>query len=79
MGGYNGSGVAVNGGKRQRRGGNDIYDIGSHGISHRRRRPQDAHPAGNYADNNYIHHTGVFYKQGVGIASTAWATGPRTT
>ncbi len=24
-------------------------------------------PAGNYADNNYIHHIGVFYKQGVGI------------
>ena len=25
-------------------------------------------PADNYADNNYIHHIGVFYKQGVGIA-----------
>ena len=25
-------------------------------------------PAGNYADNNYIHHIGVFFKQGVGVS-----------
>lgn len=28
-------------------------------------------PANNYADNNYIHHTGIYYKQGAGI----WLTG----
>lgn len=48
--------------------GNDIYEIGSHGVSIGGGDRITLTPAGNYADNNYIHHVGVFYKQGVGIS-----------
>ena len=48
--------------------GNDISDVGSHGISLSGGDRVSLTPADNYADNNYIHHIGVLYKQGVGIA-----------
>ena len=48
--------------------GNDISDVGSHGISLSGGDRVTLTPAENYADNNYIHHIGVLYKQGVGIA-----------
>lgn len=67
-GDYNGSGIAVNGGFRNGVVGNDIYEIGSHGISISGGDRITLTPAENYADNNYIHHVGVFYKQGVGIS-----------
>jgi hypothetical protein len=69
-GDYNGSGVIVNRGIGNAIAGNDIYQIGSHGISLSGGDRATLTPAGNYADNNYIHHTGVFYKQGVGISMT---------
>jgi hypothetical protein len=69
-GDYNGSGVSVNGGTDNGVAGNDIYQIGASGISLSGGDRATLTPAGNYADNNYIHHVGVFYKQGVGINMT---------
>jgi len=68
VGDYNGSGVAVNGGSRNGVVGNDIYEIGSNGVSLSGGDRITLTAAGNYADNNYIHHVGVFYKQGVGVS-----------
>jgi hypothetical protein len=68
VGDYRGSGVAVNGGTGNGVVGNDIYATGSHGISLSGGDRITLTAAGNYADNNYIHHTGVYYKQGVGIS-----------
>jgi hypothetical protein len=62
VGDYRGNGVAVNGVA-----GNDISEIGASGITIAGRDRVMLQAAGNYADNNYIHHTGVFYKQGIGI------------
>jgi hypothetical protein len=67
-GDYGGSGVSVSGGKRNGVVGCDIYEIGSHGVALSGGDRITLTPAENYADNNYIHHTGVFYKQGVGIS-----------
>jgi len=64
---YNGSGVGVAGGFKNGVVGNDIYEIGSSGISLYGGDRKKLISAENYADNNYIHHVGVFYKQGVGI------------
>jgi len=62
-----GSGVLVDGGHRNGVVGNDIYEVGSNGISISGGDRKTLTPAENYADNNYIHHTGVFNKQGLGI------------
>ena len=69
-GDYGGSGVSVNGGTDNGVAGNDISAVGSHGIVLSGGDRATLTPAGNYADNNYIHHTGVYYKQGVGISMT---------
>ncbi len=66
-GDYTGSGVSVVGGKDNGVAGNDIYEIGSHGVALSGGDRITLTSAGNYADNNYIHHVGVFYKQGVGV------------
>jgi hypothetical protein len=66
-GDYNGSAVDVNGGRDNGVIGNDIYEIGSNGVSISGGDRITLTAANNYADNNYIHHVGVFYKQGVGI------------
>ncbi|MDQ3814582.1 MAG: right-handed parallel beta-helix repeat-containing protein, partial [Armatimonadota bacterium] len=68
VGDYNGSGISVNGGFRNGVAGNDIYEIGRDGISLGGGDRITLTPAENYADNNYIHHVGVFYKQGVGVS-----------
>lgn len=68
VGDYSGSGVAVNGGEQNGVVGCDLYDIGAHGIYLSGGDRKTLTPAGNYADNNYIHHMGVMYKQGVGIS-----------
>jgi parallel beta-helix repeat protein len=47
--------------------GNDIYDMGSRGINLSGGDRETLAPGRNVAENNYIHHTGVFYKAGVGI------------
>ncbi len=68
VGDYRGSGVAVNGGRDNRVVGCDIHETGSHGIEISGGDRITLTPAHNTADNNYIHHTGVFYKQGVGVS-----------
>ncbi len=62
------SGIAIHGGHRNGAVGNDIYEVGSNAVSLDGGDPKTLEPAENYADNNYIHHVGVFYKQGVGVA-----------
>jgi len=67
VGDYNGSGVGVNGGSDNGVAGCDISEVGRNGVVISGGDRATLKPAGNYADNNYIHHVGVFYKQGVGI------------
>ena len=47
--------------------GCDIYEVGSHAVRLSGGDRKTLAPARHRADNNYIHHTGVFYKQGVGV------------
>jgi len=68
VGDYNGSGVVISGGKRNSVVGCDIHDVGRDGVSLSGGNRETLEPAENVADNNYIHHTGVYYKQGVGVA-----------
>ncbi|MBU0609276.1 MAG: right-handed parallel beta-helix repeat-containing protein, partial [Armatimonadetes bacterium] len=67
VGEYSGSGVAVTGGRNTGVVGCDISEIGQNGISLAGGDIITRTPAGNYAENNHIWHTGVFYKQGTGI------------
>ncbi|MDD4870444.1 MAG: right-handed parallel beta-helix repeat-containing protein [Kiritimatiellae bacterium] len=68
VGDYNGSGISINDGRKNGVIGCDIYEVGSHGVAISGGDRKTLAPAENYADNNYIHHMGVFYKQGVGIS-----------
>src|SRR6185369_12075868 len=68
VGNYHGVGVAINGGARNGVIGCDIFETGSHGIHLSGGDRKTLTPAENFAVNNYIHHVGVFYKQGVGIS-----------
>jgi hypothetical protein len=68
VGDYNGCGVGINGGLRNGVVGCDIHDTGSHGISLNGGDRTKLVAAENYADNNYLHHIGVYYKQGVGVS-----------
>ncbi len=70
LGDYGGSGVSVGGGYRNGVVGCDIHDIGNCGIGLNGGDRIKLVPAENYADNNYIHHIGVYHKQGVGISLT---------
>ncbi len=47
--------------------GNDVHSVGSHGIEIDAGDRKTLVPAKLYAENNYVHHTGVFYKQGIGM------------
>ena len=71
VGEYDGAGVVTLRGSNNGVVGNDISEVGSHGIVFSG--GGDAPTltaAANYADNNYIHHTGVYCKEGVGILLT---------
>ncbi len=68
VGDYHHGAVSVVDGRQNRIIGNDISDVGSHGISLSGGDRYSLTPAENVAENNYIHHVGVLYKQGVGIA-----------
>lgn len=59
--------VAVDGGRSNRVMGCDVYEVGSHAVTLSGGDRKTLAPAGHVAENNYIHHTGVFYKQGVGV------------
>jgi parallel beta-helix repeat protein len=67
-GDYHGSGVSIAGGRKNGVVGCDIHHIGSNGISINGGDRKTLTASENYADNNYLHHFGHFYKQGVGIA-----------
>ena len=66
-GDYHGSGVSVQGGFRNGVVGNDISQIGQNGIYLSGGDGKTLTAGENYADNNYIHHIGLDYKQGCGI------------
>ena len=68
VGDYHGSGVSVFNGKENRVVGCDISNTGSHGVSLSGGDRIKLVPGGNEAVNNYIHHVGVYYKQGVGVS-----------
>jgi parallel beta-helix repeat protein len=68
VGYYSGSGVTIEGGSDNAVTGCDISETGSHGVSISGGDRITLTPARNRAENNYIHHVGVFYKQGVGVA-----------
>lgn len=68
VGDYHGSGVSLHGGSHNGVEGCDISEVGSHGVGISGGDRITLTAAENYADNNYIHHVGVFYKQGVGVS-----------
>ena len=68
VGNSSGSGVSIEGGSDNAVLGCDISETGSHGISISGGDRTTLTPARNCAENNYIHHVGVFHKQGVGVA-----------
>ncbi len=68
VGDFGGNGVNVNGGTDNGIVGCDIHDTGRSGVSLSGGERKTLSGAGNFVDNCYIHHVGVFYKQGVGVA-----------
>ena len=68
VGDYNGSAVVIVEGSGNGVAGCDISEVGRDGVYISGGDRKTLRAAGNYADNNYIHHVGVFYKQGVGIS-----------
>ena len=69
-GGMHGGGVSVLGGRHNGVAGNDVSEVGNTGINLAGGDCKTLTPANNYADNNYIHHFGLCYKQGVGVGLT---------
>ena len=67
VGDYGGNGASISGGTSNGVTGCDISAIGRSGVSVSGGDRITLTSAGNYADNNYIHHVGVFYGQGVGV------------
>jgi parallel beta-helix repeat protein len=65
---FNESAIAIENGKNNGAAGNDISEVGNTAISLNGGDFKTLEPAGNYADNNYIHHIGVIFKQGVGVS-----------
>lgn len=68
VGDYSGNGISIDGGTANGVVGCDLHDIGSSAISLSGGDQKTLTSAGNFAENNYIHHTGRLYKQGVGIS-----------
>jgi hypothetical protein len=66
-GDLHGSAVSVEGGTENGVAGNDISRIGRSGVCLGGGDRKTLTPSGNYADNNYIHHFGIDYKEGVGV------------
>jgi parallel beta-helix repeat protein len=68
VGDYHGCGVGIHGGYNNSVYGCDLYNIGSSAISLSGGDRKTLKPANHVAENNYIHHVGVFYAQGVGVS-----------
>ena len=60
-------GIALFGGRDNGAVGNDIFGVGGHGIKLTGGDDKTLTPASNFAENNYIHHTGLDWKQGCGV------------
>jgi Right handed beta helix region len=67
VGGYKGHGVAVFDGKECAVIGCDISYTGSNGVILSGGYAPDLSPSRHRVDNCYIHHPGVFYKEGLGV------------
>lgn len=63
----NSAAIAISGGGNNRAVGNDISEIGAHGITLDGGETATLLAAGNCAENNYIHHVGVYNGHGCGI------------
>ena len=61
------AGIGIFGGKENRALGNDISFVGGHGVKLTGGDAKTLAPAGNLAENNTIHHTGMDWKQGCGV------------
>ncbi|MEP6671032.1 MAG: right-handed parallel beta-helix repeat-containing protein [Chthoniobacter sp.] len=68
VGDFSGTGISVREGTDNGVVGCDISQTGSNGVSLSGGDRPTLTNAGNFVDNCYIHHVGVFYKQGVGVA-----------
>ena len=68
VGDYHGAGIGIDGGTANGVIGCDLHHIGSSAIALAGGNQPTLTAPGNFAENNYIHHTGVWYKQGVGVA-----------
>lgn len=68
VGDFSGNGINVNGGTDNGVVGCDLHDIGRSAVTLNGGDRKTLTGAGNFAENCYIHHVGVFYKQGVGVA-----------
>ena len=67
VGDYNGSGIRLRRGEACEVVGCDISFTGSHGVHVTGGDIKTLKSPGHRVDNCYIHHTGVFHKQGVGV------------
>lgn len=63
-----GPAVSVRGGHDDRISGNDICETAGHAIALAGGDRETLTPGNHVADNNYLHHTGVYFKQGVGVS-----------
>jgi len=68
IGDVGGTGISVQGGRNVGIVGCDVSFTGRDGISLNGGDRKSLTDAEHFADNCYIHHTGVFYKQGVGVS-----------
>ncbi len=66
--GFAGAGISVEGGVDNGVVGCDISQTGTTGIALGGGDRQTLASSANFADNCYIHHVGIYYKQGVGVA-----------
>ena len=68
VGDFSGTGISVENGQNNGIIGCDVSFTGRNGISLSGGDRKTLTEAGNFVDNCYIHHVGVFYKQGVGVS-----------
>jgi Right handed beta helix region len=70
VGGFSGSGISVTGGKKVRISRNEVSYTGSTGVSLSGGDRKTLIGPGHVAEDNHIHHVGVFNKNGCGIGLT---------
>ena len=70
VGDFHGSGIVISGGTRNAAVSNDISQTGSNGISLSGGDRITLTAADNRAENNHIHHMGVFNKNACGVSAT---------